>query len=124
MDSLRGIAILGILLMNIPGFGLPHSAIFDYSLNQQSKLNYFLWYVFGPGVFEGIGFGYFGRLQIYQLYYVVVVVWIIEIVWSHLWLRQCRFGGMVVAEFNVLEKAADEKRKDCEMSATPQTVLE
>jgi uncharacterized protein len=53
LDSLRGIAILGILLMNIPGFGLAHSAIFDYSLNEQSRLNYYLWYVFGPGVFEG-----------------------------------------------------------------------
>jgi uncharacterized protein len=53
LDSLRGIAVLGILLMNIPGFGLPHPAIFDYSLNEQSKLNYTLWYVFGPGVFEG-----------------------------------------------------------------------
>lgn len=53
LDSLRGIAVLGILLMNIPGFGLPHSAIFDYSINKQSDLNYFLWYVFGPGVFEG-----------------------------------------------------------------------
>jgi uncharacterized protein len=53
LDSLRGIAILGILLMNIPAFGLPHSAISDYTLNAQSKLNYFLWYVFGPGVFEG-----------------------------------------------------------------------
>ncbi|HET6996084.1 MAG TPA: DUF418 domain-containing protein, partial [Chitinophagaceae bacterium] len=53
LDSLRGIAVLGILLMNIPGFGLAHSAIFDYSLNEQSQLNYFFWYVFGPGVFEG-----------------------------------------------------------------------
>jgi uncharacterized protein len=53
LDSLRGIAVLGILLMNIPGFGLPHSAIFDYSVNKQGDLNYFLWYVFGPGVFEG-----------------------------------------------------------------------
>ena len=53
LDSLRGIAVLGILLMNIPGFGLPHSAIFDYSINKQSDLNYFFWYVFGPGVFEG-----------------------------------------------------------------------
>jgi uncharacterized protein len=53
LDSIRGIAVLGILLMNIPGFGLPHSAIFDYSINKQSDLNYFLWYVFGPGVFEG-----------------------------------------------------------------------
>ena len=53
LDGLRGIAILGILLMNIPGFGLPYPAIFDYSLNQQSSVNYFFWYVFGPGVFEG-----------------------------------------------------------------------
>jgi len=53
LDSLRGIAVLGILLMNIPGFGLPHPAIFDYSLNEQSNINYFFWYVFGPGVFEG-----------------------------------------------------------------------
>jgi uncharacterized protein len=53
LDSLRGIAVLGILLMNIPGFGLAHSAIFDYSINEQSRLNYYFWYVFGPGVFEG-----------------------------------------------------------------------
>ena len=53
IDSLRGIAILGILLMNIPGFGLSYPAIFDYSLNEQSQTNYFFWYVFGPGVFEG-----------------------------------------------------------------------
>src|SRR6185369_11180530 len=57
LDSLRGIAVLGILLMNIPAFGLPHSAIFDYSVNKQSALNYFLWYVFGfvlgPVFFEG-----------------------------------------------------------------------
>ena len=53
IDSLRGIAILGILLMNIPAFGLPLSGVFDYSVNEPGKANYFFWYVFGPGVFEG-----------------------------------------------------------------------
>ena len=53
LDSLRGIAVLGILLMNIPAFGIAHSAIFDYTLMEGGKLNYFVWYVFGPGVFEG-----------------------------------------------------------------------
>jgi uncharacterized protein len=62
LDSLRGIAVLGILLMNIPAFGLPHSAIFDYSINKQSDLNYFLWYVFGPGVFEGTLRAFFSML--------------------------------------------------------------
>ncbi|HJS53297.1 MAG TPA: DUF418 domain-containing protein [Chitinophagaceae bacterium] len=62
LDSLRGIAILGILLMNIPGFGLPYASINDFSLQAQGKLNYFFWYVFGPGVFEGSMRGLFSML--------------------------------------------------------------
>lgn len=53
LDSLRGIAVLGILLMNIPGFGLPHNTIDDYSVNNETGLNFYAWYVFGPGVLEG-----------------------------------------------------------------------
>ena len=34
----------------------------------------------------------FGELQRFELYYVVVVVWLIEIVWSNLWLKYFRFG--------------------------------
>ena len=62
LDSLRGIAILGILLMNIPGFGLPYVAINDFSIQPQGDLNYFFWYVFGPGVFEGSMRGLFSML--------------------------------------------------------------
>jgi uncharacterized protein len=41
LDSLRGIAILGILLMNIPGFGIPYSAVFDLRiLNELSGPNF------------------------------------------------------------------------------------
>lgn len=53
LDSLRGIAVLGILLMNIPGFGLSHNSVDDYSVNNETGLNYYAWYIFGPGVFEG-----------------------------------------------------------------------
>ncbi len=53
IDSLRGIAILGILLMNIPGFGIPVVGAYDYSVLKSSDLNYSFWYIFGPGVFEG-----------------------------------------------------------------------
>ncbi|HLF45183.1 MAG TPA: DUF418 domain-containing protein [Chitinophagaceae bacterium] len=62
IDSLRGIAILGILLMNIPGFGLAPVAIGDFSLQPQGDLNYYFWYVFGPGVFEGSQRGIFSML--------------------------------------------------------------
>ncbi|MDX2046238.1 MAG: hypothetical protein SFU87_05600, partial [Chitinophagaceae bacterium] len=53
LDSLRGIAILGILLMNIPGFGLAPAVIDDPSILNENVLNYYLWYIFGLGVFEG-----------------------------------------------------------------------
>jgi uncharacterized protein len=53
LDSLRGIAVLGILLMNIPGFGLPHIRVADFSINNETGLNYYAWYVFGPGFLEG-----------------------------------------------------------------------
>lgn len=53
LDSLRGIAILGILLMNIPGFGLPSAMIDDPSIYNEKGVNYYLFYIFGIGVFEG-----------------------------------------------------------------------
>lgn len=46
LDSLRGIAILGILLMNIPHFGLPSAVINDPSLlHEQGTINYTIWYM-------------------------------------------------------------------------------
>lgn len=53
LDSLRGIAVLGILLMNIPGFGLVPATLDDPSVLNENGLNYYTWYVFGVGVFEG-----------------------------------------------------------------------
>jgi uncharacterized protein len=42
--------------------------------------------------FYGIGFSMFGKLERYEIYYVVGVAWIIQIAWSHLWLRYFQFG--------------------------------
>ncbi|HEX6847520.1 MAG TPA: hypothetical protein VF144_11115, partial [Chitinophagaceae bacterium] len=45
LDSLRGIAILGILLMNIPGFGLPAPVSYgDLSVLNETGLNFKTWY--------------------------------------------------------------------------------
>src|SRR5688572_6151466 len=46
IDSLRGIAILGILLMNIPGFALPEPAAYgDLTvLNETGTINFKTWY--------------------------------------------------------------------------------
>ncbi len=45
LDSLRGFAILGILLMNIPGFALPDPLAYgDVSVLNETGRNYKAWY--------------------------------------------------------------------------------
>lgn len=43
-------------------------------------------------VFTGVGFGLFGKLQRYQLYYVVFAIWIFQLIVSPIWLTHFRFG--------------------------------
>lgn len=46
VDALRGVALLGILLMNIIGFGLPFNAYFDPTIaGGHTGLNLAYWYI-------------------------------------------------------------------------------
>ena len=45
-------------------------------------------------LFYGFGFGMFSTLARHQLYYVVGSIWLVELVWSSLWLSRYRFGPM------------------------------
>lgn len=54
--------------------------------------NYLLQSIICGLIFYGIGFGMFGKMQRYELYYVVVSVWVFEIILSHLWMRYFSFG--------------------------------
>jgi len=45
-------------------------------------------------LFTGAGLGWFGLLQRYQLYYVVLAIWLVELAWSPMWLAHFRYGPM------------------------------
>lgn len=45
-------------------------------------------------LFTGAGLAWFGQLERYQLYYIVGVIWILQLIWSHWWLSRFRFGPM------------------------------
>ncbi|MFT3703883.1 MAG: DUF418 domain-containing protein [Agriterribacter sp.] len=45
LDSLRGVAILGILMMNIPYFGLPSVVTDDPSILKEHGVDYYTWYI-------------------------------------------------------------------------------
>ncbi len=43
-------------------------------------------------LFTGAGLALFGHLERHELYYVVLAIWIAQLIWSPLWLRRFRFG--------------------------------
>jgi uncharacterized protein len=55
---------------------------------------YILTSVICTTIFYGYGLGQFGRLERYQLYMIVVGVWVVLLVVSPLWLNRFRFGPL------------------------------
>jgi len=64
------------------------------AVGQMAFSNYILQSVICSFVFTGYGFGLYGRLERYQLYYVVVVIWIFLLIASAIWLRYFRLGPL------------------------------
>jgi uncharacterized protein len=56
--------------------------------------NYILTSLMCTTIFEGYGFGLFGKLQRYQLYGIVLLVWAVILILSPIWLRHFRFGPL------------------------------
>ena len=56
--------------------------------------NYVMHSVICAFIFYGFGFAMFGQLVRYELYYVVLGIWIFQLVVSPIWLRYYRFGPL------------------------------
>jgi len=63
-------------------------------VGQMAFTNYLMQSLIGAIFFYGCGLGYFGKLERFELYIYVAIVWTIEIIWSHVWLRYYRFGPL------------------------------
>jgi uncharacterized protein len=64
------------------------------AIGQMALSNYILQSVVCTFVFTGYGFGLYGRLERYQLYYVVAGCWAMSLAASPIWLRHYRFGPL------------------------------
>lgn len=62
------------------------------AVGQMALTNYLAQSVICAILFTGAGFGLFGQLQRYELYYVVAAIWVVQLLWSPWWLRRFRFG--------------------------------
>lgn len=63
-------------------------------VGQMAFTNYLAQSLLCGFIFYGIGWGMFGKLQRFELYYIVAAIWVIQITWSHIWLRYFRFGPL------------------------------
>ncbi|GAB2577541.1 DUF418 domain-containing protein [Spirosoma areae] len=64
------------------------------NVGQMAFSNYILQTLCCTLFFNGYGLGYFGKLPYHQLYYVVGVVWVINLLFSAIWLQFFRFGPL------------------------------
>ncbi len=62
------------------------------AVGQMALTNYLTHSVVCAFIFTGYGFGLYGRLERYQIYYVVLGLWIFQLIVSPIWLQRFRFG--------------------------------
>lgn len=61
-------------------------------VGQMAFTNYLMHSITCAIIFYGIGFGLYGQFERYQIYLVVLAIWTIQIIWSHIWLRYFLYG--------------------------------
>lgn len=64
------------------------------AVGKMALTNYMMHSVICMIIFTGVGFGMFGKLQRYELLYVVFSIWIFQLILSPIWLKYFYFGPM------------------------------
>lgn len=62
------------------------------AVGKMALSNYLMQTIFCTLFFFGYGMGYFGELKFYQLYFIVAEIWLIQIVFSVVWLKYYQYG--------------------------------
>ncbi len=62
------------------------------AVGKMALTNYLMQTIICNVFFLGFGFGMFGKLQRYELYYLVFAIWLFQLIYSPIWFRYFRFG--------------------------------
>jgi uncharacterized protein len=62
------------------------------AIGKMALTNYIMHSIICMIVFTGVGFGLFGKLQRYELLYVVFSIWIFQLILSPIWLKYYHYG--------------------------------
>jgi uncharacterized protein len=64
------------------------------AVGQMAFSNYIMQSVICTLVFFGYGLNYFAELDFYQIYFIVIAIWVLQLIISPLWLRYFLFGPL------------------------------
>jgi uncharacterized protein len=62
------------------------------AVGQMALTNYLMQTLICTTLFYSFGFGLYEQFERYQLYGVVAAIWLVELIWSPLWLSEFKFG--------------------------------
>lgn len=87
---------LGLLLMFVRSSALPWLQRALAAVGQMALSNYVAQSLICMVLFYSFGFGLglFSRFERYELYFVVASIWVMQLIWSPLWLSRFRFGPL------------------------------
>jgi len=88
----RAIGILGVIML------LYKSGVFKWffsmfrPVGQMALTNYLSQSLICGFIFNGYGLGWFGKLQRFEIYLVVLAIWTVQIISSNIWMRYFLYG--------------------------------
>jgi uncharacterized protein len=62
------------------------------NVGQMAFTNYLMQSILCTLFFYGYGLDYYNKFRVHQVYYVVFSVWVLQLIYSSIWLRYFRFG--------------------------------
>ncbi len=92
--TFRAIGIFGLIMLFYKSGWFKWFFALMRPVGQMAFTNYLAQSFLVGLFFYGIGFGMYGKLQRYEIYYVVAATWTLQIIWSHIWLRYFKFGPL------------------------------
>ena len=92
--TFRALGIFGLIMLLYKSGWFKWLFALMRPVGQMAFTNYLMQSLLVGLFFYGIGFGMYGKLQRHEMYYVVAATWVLQIIWSHIWLRYFRFGPL------------------------------
>jgi uncharacterized protein len=92
--TFRSLGIFGLIMLVYKSGWFKWLFALMRPVGQMAFTNYLMQSFLCGLFFYGVGFGMYGKLQRYEIYYVVAAIWILEIIWSYFWLKYFRFGPL------------------------------